>query len=141
MSEVPAARPAPKASDRPMSPYVSVWRWHLTMAVSILHRVTGVALYGGALILAGWVLALAAGPGAYDGFRLILGSPLGKLVLIAITLSLFFHLANGIRHLVWDFGSGFQPKTADLTAAAVVAFAVLATIAVWTAAGMMGALS
>ena len=141
MSEAPAGRSPPKPADRPMSPYVSVWRWHLTMAVSILHRVTGVALYGAALILAGWALALATGPGAYDGFRLILGSPLGKLVLIAITLALFYHLANGIRHLVWDFGAGFQPKTADMTAAAVIVFAALATIGVWTAAGLMGALA
>ena len=141
MSEAPAGRPTPKASDRPMSPYVTVWRWHLTMATSILHRFTGIALYGAALILAGWALALAAGPGAYDSFRLILGSPLGKLALIAITLSLFFHLANGVRHLVWDFGAGFLPKTADMTAAAVIVFAVAATIGVWTAAGLMGALS
>ena len=140
MSEAPAGRPAPKLAARPMSPYVSVWRWHLTMAVSILHRVTGVALYGAALILAAWAVSLAAGPDVYDRFRLILGSPLGKLALIAITLSLFFHLANGVRHLVWDFGEGFQPKTADMTAAAVVVFAVLATIGVWVAAGLMGAL-
>jgi succinate dehydrogenase / fumarate reductase cytochrome b subunit len=140
MSEAPAGRPAPKLAARPMSPYVSVWRWHLTMAVSILHRVTGVALYGAALILAAWALSLAAGPDVYDRFRLILGSPIGKLALIAITLSLFFHLANGVRHLVWDFGEGFAPKTADMTAAAVVVFAVLATIGVWVAAGLMGAL-
>jgi succinate dehydrogenase / fumarate reductase, cytochrome b subunit len=140
MSEAPAGRPAPKLAARPMSPYVTVWRWHLTMAVSILHRVTGIALYGAALILAAWALSLAAGPDVYDRFRLILGSPIGKLALIVITLSLFFHLANGVRHLVWDFGEGFQPKTADMTAAAVVAFAVLATIAVWVEAGLMGAL-
>ncbi len=141
MSEAPASHTPPKPADRPMSPYVSVWRWHLTMLTSILHRATGVALYGAALILAGWALALAVGPAAYDHFRLILGSPLGKLVLIGITLSLFYHLANGVRHLVWDFGAGFQPKTADMTAAAVIAFAVLATIGVWVAAGMMGALA
>jgi succinate dehydrogenase / fumarate reductase, cytochrome b subunit len=141
MSEAPASHSPPKAAARPMSPYVSVWRWHLTMAVSILHRVTGVVLYGAALILAGWAIALAASPAAYDEFRLILGSPLGKLVLIAITFSLFFHLANGVRHLVWDFGSGFQPKTADMTAAVVVVFAAAATVAVWVAAGVMGALA
>jgi succinate dehydrogenase / fumarate reductase cytochrome b subunit len=111
------------------------------MAVSIGHRATGVALYVGALILVGWAVSLAAGPGAYDLFRLVLGSILGKLVLIGITFSLFFHLANGVRHLVWDFGAGFQPKTADMTAVVVVAFAVIATLAVWVAAGMMGALA
>jgi succinate dehydrogenase / fumarate reductase cytochrome b subunit len=69
------------------------------------------------------------------------GSPPGKLVLIVITFALFFHLANGVRHLVWDFGAGFQLKTADATAVAVFAFAAAATAAVWTAAGMMGALA
>ena len=141
MSEAPAGRSPPNPAARPMSPYVWIWRWHLTMVVSILHRLTGVALYGAALILAGWALALAAGPDAYDRFRLILGSPLGKFVLIGITFSLFYHLANGVRHLVWDFGSGFQLKTADLTAAAVIAFAAAATIGVWTAAGLMGGLA
>jgi succinate dehydrogenase / fumarate reductase cytochrome b subunit len=124
-----------------MSPYVSVWRWHITMAASIAHRATGVVLYGAALLLAGWALSLAAGPGAYDLMRLALGSLLGKLVLIAITFSLFYHLANGVRHLVWDFGSGFQPKTADATAYVVIGFALIATIAVWIVAGTTGALA
>ena len=141
MSEAPAGRSPPNPAARPTSPYVWIWRWHLTMAVSILHRLTGVALYGAALILAGWALALAAGPDAYDRFRLILGAPVGKLVLIGITFSLFYHLANGVRHLVWDFGSGFQVKTADLTAAAVIAFAAVGTIGVWTAAALMGGLA
>jgi succinate dehydrogenase / fumarate reductase cytochrome b subunit len=86
-------------------------------------------------------VALAAGPGAYDTFRLVLGSPLGKLVLIAVTFSLFYHSANGVRHLVWDFGAGFLPKTADATAYLVLAIAALATLAVWVGAGMMGALA
>ena len=141
MSEAPIGPAAPKLRPRPMSPYVWIWRWHITMAVSILHRVTGVALYGAALILAGWALSLAAGPDAYDQFRLILGSPLGKLALIGITFSLFYHLGNGVRHLVWDFGSGFQPKTADMTAWAVIAFAAVATIGAWVAAAMMGAMA
>lgn len=141
MSEAPIGPAASKLRPRPMSPYVSVWRWHVTMAASILHRVTGVGLYVAALLVAGWALSLAAGPGAYDQFRLILGSPLGKLVLIGITFSLFYHLGNGVRHLVWDFGSGFQPKTADMTAWAALAFAAIASIGVWVAAGMMGALA
>ena len=141
MSDAPSDSPAAKAAARPLSPYVSVWRWHLTMAVSIAHRVTGIALYGGALILAGWALALAANPDIFARYRMILGSPPGKIGLIGITFSLFFHLANGLRHLVWDFGGGFQLKTADLTAGLVVAFAALATVGVWTAAFFMGALA
>jgi succinate dehydrogenase / fumarate reductase cytochrome b subunit len=140
MSEAPADRAVPKAADRPLSPYVSVWRWHLTMAVSISHRVTGIALYGGALLLAAWALALAAGPDIYDRFRFMLGSLPGKLILIVITFSLFFHLANGVRHLVWDFGAGFRLKAADATAWVVLLFALAATAGVWAYAGLTGAL-
>jgi succinate dehydrogenase / fumarate reductase cytochrome b subunit len=109
------------------------------MAVSILHRFTGVALYVGALVLAGWAVALAYGPDGYDRFRALAGSPLGVLVLVGLTFSLFYHSANGVRHLVWDAGAGFQPRTADATAGVVIAFAAVATIAVWTVAILMGA--
>lgn len=141
MSEAPADRAVPKAADRPLSPHVWSWRWHLTMLVSILHRATGVALYAAALILAAWALALAVGPDAYDLFRAVLGSILGKLVLIGISFSLFFHTANGVRHLIWDFGVGFKLRAADAGAVAVIAFAAVATIAIWMAAGLMGALT
>ena len=66
--------------DRPLSPHLTIWRWHITMASSIAHRATGVALYVGALILAGWALSLAAGPAAYGDYMALLGSWLGKLV-------------------------------------------------------------
>jgi succinate dehydrogenase / fumarate reductase, cytochrome b subunit len=133
--------PSDPAANRPLSPHAWSWRWHLTMLVSILHRATGMALYAGAVLLAGWALALAIGPHAYDGFRLVIGSPLGKLVLFGLTYSLFFHLANGIRHLIWDFGAGFQLKAADAGAVAVIAFAAAATAGVWLAAGLMGVLA
>jgi succinate dehydrogenase / fumarate reductase cytochrome b subunit len=75
------AAPAPRGpADRPTSPHLQVWRWHITMAASILHRATGVALYVGALILAGWAVALARGPGAFSVYRLLLASPLGQLL-------------------------------------------------------------
>jgi succinate dehydrogenase / fumarate reductase, cytochrome b subunit len=136
MSETPAA---PRAAERPLSPYM-IWRWHITMVCSILHRATGVVLYGAALLLAGWALALALGPDAFYAYQGVLGSLPGKVVLVAITFSLFYHLANGIRHLVWDFGAGFAPKTADATAYLAIAFGAAATVAVWVAAGAMGAL-
>ena len=119
---------------------MQVWRWHLTMLTSILHRATGVALYGGALILAGWAIALASGPANYLFFMTLLGSPLGRVVMFGLTLSIFYHLANGIRHLVWDAGAGLDIKTANLTGAAVIAFSVAATVVVWVIAFMMGAL-
>ena len=139
MSEAKAAAGARKPAARPMSPHLQVWRWHITMLTSILHRATGVALYVGVLIIAGWALALASGPLAYDRYRLCLGSPLGKLVLFGLTFAVFYHLANGVRHLAWDVGKGFEPKTADMTGAAAIAFAVAATVAVWAVALMTGA--
>jgi succinate dehydrogenase / fumarate reductase cytochrome b subunit len=126
--------------ERPLSPHMQVWRWHITMASSILHRATGVALYVGALILAGWALALASGPVGYDRYMGLLGSPLGKLVLFGLTVSIFYHLANGVRHLFWDAGEGFTPKTASTTAAAAMTFSVVISLFIWGVAAMTGAL-
>ena len=126
--------------ERPMSPHLSVWRWHITMASSIAHRVTGVALYVGALIAAAWAVSLASGPEAYAGFKSILGSPLGLVVMFGLTVSFFFHLANGVRHLVWDTGHGLDVKSANASAVFVFAFTAAATIAVWVIYAMTGAL-
>jgi len=128
-------------AERPTSPHLQVWRWHVTMWGSILHRVSGIALYGGALILAGWVAALASGPGVFMTYKALLGSIPGKLALFVLTLAIFYHLANGLRHLVWDFGKGFEPRTADMTGAAVIAFAIAASLAVWGLAFVSGALA
>jgi succinate dehydrogenase / fumarate reductase cytochrome b subunit len=126
--------------ERPLSPHVQVWRWHITMATSILHRATGVALYVGALIAAAWAVALAQGPDAYATFKHVMGSPLGKLVMLGLTVSYFYHLANGVRHLVWDTGHGLDVKSANASAVVVFAFTAAATIAVWAIAAMTGAL-
>jgi len=126
--------------SRPLSPSVGIWRWHVTMVASILHRAAGVALYAGALIFMALAVSLASGPDAYASFRALIGSLLGKVVLFAITASAFYHLGNGIRHLVWDAGYGFTPKTADRTAIFALAFGVIAAAAVWIYAAMTGAL-
>jgi succinate dehydrogenase / fumarate reductase cytochrome b subunit len=130
--------PAPRA--RPLSPHVQVWRWHVTLAASILHRFTGIGLYLGLLILAGWALALASGVEAYSRFTGLLGSIPGKIVLVGITVCLFFHMANGLRHLAWDFGKGFAPATATRTAWAAFAFAVVAAAALWIVLTLKGAI-
>jgi succinate dehydrogenase / fumarate reductase cytochrome b subunit len=114
-----------------MSPHLQVWRWHVTMFTSIAHRATGIALYAGALILAGWVAALAGGADSYDGYMRLLGSPLGLLVLFGLTVSFLYHLANGIRHLFWDAGAGFEPKTADMSGWATIVFGVVASVLIW----------
>ena len=122
---------SPGGRARPLSPHVQVWRWHVTMLASILHRATGIGLYVGALVLMAWAVSLASGPGAYGAFQYAAGSILGKLVLIALTLSVFYPLANGVRHLAWDAGYGFKPRTADATAWLAFGFALVATILLW----------
>lgn len=129
---------------RPVSPNIQfdggVWRWHLTMAASILHRVTGVGLYIGALVMLVWALALASGPDAYSAFTTLANSWFGKVGLFLLTLCVFYHLGNGVRHLAWDSGFGFQPQTATRTAGIVIAFAVLATLALWAVIWRAGGL-
>jgi succinate dehydrogenase / fumarate reductase cytochrome b subunit len=124
--------------ERPMSPHLQVWRWHITMATSIAHRATGVALYVGALILAGWAVALASGREAYAGYQALLGTPLGLLVMFGLTVSFFYHLANGIRHLVWDAGHGLDIKSATASAAFVFGFTAVASIVAWAAYFVLG---
>lgn len=126
--------------ERPRSPHLQIWRWHVTMLTSILHRATGVGLYGAALLAAIWVVTLAAGPEAYATYMGLLGSLLGRVVLFLITVALFFHLGNGVRHLVWDAGKGFEIKTANASSWATIAFGVVAAVAVWIIAGLLGVL-
>ena len=126
--------------ERPLSPHLQVWRWHITMATSILHRATGCALYVGALIAAAWAVSLASGPEAYAAFKGLMGSWLGLFVMFGLTLSIIYHLANGIRHLVWGTGHGLDVKSANASAVVVFAFAAAATLAVWGSAGTTGAI-
>ena len=123
-----------------MSPHLQVWRWHITMATSIAHRATGVALYVGALIAAAWAICLASGPQAYAGFKALMASPIGLIVMFGLTVSFFYHLANGVRHLVWDAGHGLDVKSANASAVFVFAFTAAASVAVWVIAVMTGAL-
>ena len=138
MTELKGDGPAPILRPPPLSPHLTIWRWHITMTASILHRVSGVGLYFGALLLAGWVLSLSEGPDAYLAYVGILGSGLGKIVLFALTVCVFFHMANGVRHLAWDLGEGFEPRTADFTAVVVMAFALVASAVVWGLALLTG---
>ncbi|HEX3886067.1 MAG TPA: succinate dehydrogenase, cytochrome b556 subunit [Phenylobacterium sp.] len=139
---------SPTARERPVSPHLvtgglgsaPLWRWHITMWTSILHRATGVALYVGALIVAAWAIALAQGPDAYAMFKELLGSIPGKVVMFGLTVSVFFHLASGFRHLIWDSGRGFELKSANAGSVMIFAFAAAATLAVWGLAAMTGAL-
>jgi succinate dehydrogenase / fumarate reductase cytochrome b subunit len=123
-----------KAEQRPLSPHLSIWRWHVTMATSIFHRATGFALYVGAAGLALWVMALAAGPEAYQPLADAIAHPLGQLALYLVTVALAYHLANGIRHLAWDVGAGYGAKTVEATGWLVIIASLVAPLGVWALA-------
>jgi len=122
---------------RPMSPHVSIWRWHITMASSILHRVTGLANYAGAALIVAWLFATAAGPDYYEPLAAVVGSIWGQLVLFGFTLSVCYHLLSGVRHLFWDAGKGFNPKFASFIGAVNLVLAVVLAVAIWLLAGLV----
>lgn len=120
--------------ERPLSPHLEVYRFQYTMATSIFHRVTGAALTGGALLLAWWLIALAMGGGAFETVQWFMGSIIGRLALFGFTVALYYHMANGIRHLIWDTGKAFELDSAELGAYIVAGFTVVLTLVTWVAA-------
>lgn len=120
--------------NRPLSPHLQVYRWQITSVLSILHRLTGVALVFGALLLAYWLTAAAYGPEAFARAQAFMGSWFGRLILFGMTFALFYHLANGVRHLAWDAGWGFELTTVRRTGIAVVVLAFVLTVLAWIAA-------
>jgi len=121
-------------TDRPLSPHLQIYRWPITMASSILHRVTGVGLGIGTLLLAWWLVAAAAGPEYFALVQGLLGSWLGRLIMLGFTWALFYHLCNGIRHLAWDLGHGFDKATAKTVSMVVIAASVILTLLAWVLA-------
>lgn len=117
--------------DRPLSPHLTIYRWPITMVLSILHRITGIAMAAGLIVLAAWLIQAAAGPEQYQNFRVVMSTPLGLLLLIGWTFAFFLHLGNGIRHLVWDSGRGFEKTTANASAWLVLVLAAALTAAFW----------
>lgn len=114
-------------ADRPLSPHVFHYRWEITMALSILHRATGLVLSIGLLVLVCWLVALAGGREVYDRVATVYSAALFVPLYIAWAFCFFYHLANGIRHLCWDVGGGFEPGQIRLGGWIVVAFSVAAT--------------
>ena len=115
----------------PLSPHLSIYRWPITMTLSILHRVTGVAMSGGLIVLCAWLISAAAGAADYQRVVSLLSTMIGKLMLIGFSFAFFFHLANGVRHLVWDVGYGFEKHQANASAWFVLLLAGGMTAAYW----------
>ena len=119
------------SQNRPLSPHLQVYKPQLTSVMSIMHRGTGIALALGTLLLVWWLVAAATGESAYADVQAFLGSWIGRLMLFGWSYALFYHLCNGLRHLFWDAGKGFELESAYRSGRIVVAASVVLTVAAW----------
>lgn len=118
-------------NSRPLSPHIQIYRWPLSMALSILHRISGIALGFSTLLMTWWLLAIASSDVHFLEVQWFVGSALGLPLLFAWVLSLYFHLFSGLRHLTWDVGIGFESNTYSWSGWLVVTATVMATISTW----------
>ena len=121
--------------ERPLSPFMFPTWYHfqITSALSILHRLTGIGLAVGSILLAWWIVAVAAGGQIFAATHVFLASPIGVFLLFLWSVAFFFHLCNGIRHLAWDAGYGFEIRSAHLSGCAVLAATVMLKVLAWFA--------
>jgi succinate dehydrogenase / fumarate reductase cytochrome b subunit len=124
----------PKTYPRPLSPHLQIYKPQLTSVLSILHRFTGIALYFGILFLTTWLFALATSPECFIQMQEFLGTIIGRLMLFGWTYCIFYHLCNGIRHLVWDAGKGFKLNEVYDSGGMVIVGSVLLTTLAWSLA-------
>ncbi|MBN9672825.1 succinate dehydrogenase, cytochrome b556 subunit [Roseibium aggregatum] len=117
--------------NRPLSPHLQIYKPILTMVMSILHRITGAALYFGTVLLAWWLIAAAAGPEYFDFVNGIYGSFLGRLILFGFTWALVHHMLGGLRHFIWDMGAGFGREAREWLAKATIVGSVILTLILW----------
>lgn len=120
-----------KTIERPLSPHLQIYRPMLTMMMSIVHRITGAALYFGMLLFAWWLMAAASGPEHFDLVEALFGGWFGRLVLFGFTWALVHHAIGGLRHLLWDTGRGFDLATVEWMARANLAGSIVLTLLVW----------
>ena len=131
MAELEASTDQGARRARPLSPHLQIYRPMLTMTMSIVHRITGAALYFGMLLIAWWVIAAASGPNAYANFEWFVGSLIGRVLLFGYTWALIHHMLGGIRHLVWDTLHGFEPAERELLTLATLIGSIALTLLVW----------
>src|SRR5882762_8343721 len=119
--------------ERPLSPFMfpAWYRFQITSALSILHRLTGIALSVGSILLAWWLIAVAAGGQIFAATHAFIASPIGVVLLFLWSVAFFYHLCNGVRHLAWDAGYGFEIRTAARSGYAVIAMTALLTLLAW----------
>lgn len=118
-------------ANRPISPHLQIYRVAMTMAMSIIHRITGVGLYLGTVLLTWWLVAAASGPAYFDFVNRIFGSWIGLVILFLFTWTLIHHMLGGIRHLIWDTGTGLGKPARDMLATATLAGSIAITVLVW----------
>lgn len=121
----------PGAAQRPLSPHLQIYRPMLTMMMSIVHRITGCALYFGSLLLVIWLIAAATSKDAFDAVNGLYGSWIGLIVLFGFSWSLIHHALGGIRHFVWDTGAGFGPEARELMAKLTIGGSIVLTVLLW----------
>ena len=118
-------------SKNPLSPHLQIYKWHISSLLSITHRIAGVINLLALILIFFWLVFLSLGESNYELFLISINSFLGKFILIGFTWSMIFHLLSGIRHLVWDFGYGFEIKTANFSGVVVIIFSLVLTIIFW----------
>jgi succinate dehydrogenase / fumarate reductase cytochrome b subunit len=119
----------PKA--RPLSPHLQIYSPLINMVMSIVHRITGAALYVGTLLLAWWLVAIASGPDYFAYVNGIMGSPLGLIVLVGYSWALLHHMIGGLRHLIWDTGRGFDLASVDRLSWGTIILSLALTVMLW----------
>jgi succinate dehydrogenase / fumarate reductase cytochrome b subunit len=125
------AQAAAARRPRPISPHLQIYKPMLTMMMSIVHRITGGALYVGTVLLAWWLIAAASGPNAYADVAAFMSSIIGRLILFGYTWALMHHMLGGIRHLIWDTIHGFEPAEREMLAAATLVGSIALTLILW----------
>jgi len=118
-------------NQNPLSPHLQIYRWHISSLLSITHRISGVANLFSLILMFFWLLFLSFGESSYESFLFIINSFIGKFILIGFTWSMSFHLLSGIRHLIWDFGYGFEIRTANISGIIVIIASLVLTVIFW----------
>jgi len=118
-------------NQNPLSPHLQIYRWHISSLLSITHRISGVINLFSLILIFSWILVLSLGENNYESFLLVINSFIGNFFLIGFTWSMSFHLLSGIRHLIWDFGYGFEIKTANISGIIVIISSLILTVIFW----------